>query len=168
MFSKCMGFASAQRGGAIASDATLTIGSGITIQSGAGSGGGTVGDATLGLTNQGLISANTGGGTITVTGTNWVNDTTGVLRANGATLAVAYEAIVDVDPLRRGPDGAFYSLARCGIKKDGGVFPLELSLTGLENGGMVRVTRSQPAAAAESCSICHGPGAEFDTAAVHK
>jgi OmcA/MtrC family decaheme c-type cytochrome len=37
-----------------------------------------------------------------------------------------------------------------------------------QNGGAIKVTRSQAKMAPEACAICHGPGTEFDTAVVHK
>ncbi|MEI7429383.1 MAG: filamentous hemagglutinin N-terminal domain-containing protein, partial [Betaproteobacteria bacterium] len=70
---------------ATTSGATLTIGSGITIH---GSGGGTVGNVSQGLINNGVINADTGG-TLTVTGSNWSNSATGVIRATSGTLNLA-------------------------------------------------------------------------------
>jgi len=58
---------------------TLTIGSGVTVRT--GTQGGTVGQMGTGLVNQGMISAQTAGTTLTVQGTNWTNESTGVLEA---------------------------------------------------------------------------------------
>ena len=37
-----------------------------------------------------------------------------------------------------------------------------------QNGGAIKVVRSQAKLAGEACAVCHGPGTEFDTAVVHK
>jgi hypothetical protein len=36
------------------------------------------------------------------------------------------------------------------------------------NGGFTGASRLIAMGAAESCSVCHGPGTDFDAAAVHK
>jgi cytochrome c553 len=36
------------------------------------------------------------------------------------------------------------------------------------NGGQLSVPRSSASALNESCAVCHGPGSDFDTVAVHK
>ena len=57
---------------------TLTIDSGITVKAAGGSG--TVGGS-YGLVNKALLQSTSGSGTLSVTGTNWVNQ--GVIQANG-------------------------------------------------------------------------------------
>ena len=37
-----------------------------------------------------------------------------------------------------------------------------------QNGGAIKVARSQAKVAGEACAICHGPGSQFDAAVVHK
>ncbi|MCY2954747.1 MAG: PEP-CTERM sorting domain-containing protein [Planctomycetota bacterium] len=73
--------------GVYASTGTLTIGNGVTLRTGPGSG--LVGQSSASIRNHGTIFAQTAGAFITIDGLDWVNEADGVLKTEYGTLTTA-------------------------------------------------------------------------------